>query len=87
MRRDQARGDQSDFPGFDQDEYALAALALGFAALVWGRCLRRIRRAHFGPLENALSLLGLPLFAYLLVRSHRGHSRDGQVTWKGRAYM
>ena len=45
----------------------------------------RIRRAHFGSEATTLSLLGLPLFAYLLVRSALAHKR-GNVTWKGRSY-
>ena len=58
-----------------------AALALPLAALF----LRRVRAAHFGLLATALSPLGLPLFAYLLLRSCWKHRR-GAVTWKGRSY-
>jgi hypothetical protein len=32
-----------------------------------------------------LALLGLPLFAYLLLRSNL-HYRRGEITWKGRGY-
>jgi glycosyltransferase involved in cell wall biosynthesis len=47
--------------------------------------LRRIRKAHFSRGATGLSLLGLPLFSYLLVRSRRFYRR-GSVTWKGRDY-
>jgi glycosyltransferase involved in cell wall biosynthesis len=46
---------------------------------------RRIRRAHFSLDANVLALIGLPLFAYLLLRSRLFH-REGKVTWKGRHY-
>ena len=45
----------------------------------------RIRRAHFSWDANALSLLGLPLFSYLLLRSKIAYGR-GDVSWKGRTY-
>lgn len=47
--------------------------------------IRRIARAHFSWTANALLLLGLPLFSYLLLRSQSAHRR-GSVTWKGREY-
>jgi|SRR5579872_1351 len=47
--------------------------------------LLRIRKAHFSWEATGLSLLGLPLFCYLLMRSQRFHKR-GSVTWKGRDY-
>ncbi|MFZ0814625.1 MAG: glycosyltransferase [Candidatus Sulfotelmatobacter sp.] len=47
--------------------------------------LTRIRRAHFSWNANILALLGLPLFAYLLLRSARAHSK-GSIPWKGRTY-
>jgi glycosyltransferase involved in cell wall biosynthesis len=45
----------------------------------------RIRRAHFSWDANLLSLLGLPVFSYLLLCSQRLHHR-GIVSWKGRSY-
>jgi glycosyltransferase involved in cell wall biosynthesis len=48
--------------------------------------LARIRRAHFSWDANILALLGLPLFAYLLLRSKRAHA-NGAVSWKGRRYF
>ena len=46
----------------------------------------RIRRANFS-LANTLlaTTVGVPIFAYLLLRSHRSHAR-GTVSWKGRTY-
>lgn len=57
----------------------------GIALLAWFRFLRRIRRAHFSWDANALSIFGLPLFSYLLLRSRYRHRR-GKVSWKGRTY-
>ena len=45
----------------------------------------RIRKANFSPLSNALAIFGLPLFAYLLLRS-AGLQRGGDIRWKGRIY-
>ena len=62
------------------------ALAAGVvAATIYGFLLNRIRKAHFSWGANALSLAGLPLFAYLLLRSKLSY-RQGSVRWKGRTY-
>jgi glycosyltransferase involved in cell wall biosynthesis len=61
---------------------ALAAV-LGLSMLVL--LLKRIRRAHFSWEANVLSLMGLPLFAYLLLRSKLAY-KTGNVSWKGRMY-
>ncbi len=56
-----------------------------FAAL-WLLVYRRIRVAHFTMLNNLIAIaFGLPIFAYLLLRSKRAFWK-GQVSWKGRAY-
>lgn len=47
--------------------------------------LRRVRRAHFGVVNELIAPLGLPLFALLLLSS-REHHRHGRVSWKGRKY-
>lgn len=65
---------------------SLAAVALLVAAVAWGLFLLRIRPAHFGAMENALALFGLPLFAVLLLHSQRHHRTRGSVQWKGRTY-
>ncbi|HEY6273619.1 MAG TPA: glycosyltransferase family 2 protein [Terriglobales bacterium] len=63
-----------------------ATLALIAAGIFYGFFLRRVLRAHFPASANLMSVLGLPLFAWLLVRSWL-HSRvHGAVTWKGRTY-
>lgn len=62
------------------------AAVMALAAMVfYALLLKRIRRAHFSWDANLLSLLGLPLFSYLLLRSKLAH-REGTVTWKGRTY-
>jgi glycosyltransferase involved in cell wall biosynthesis len=56
------------------------------AAALWLLPYRRIRVAHFATTNNLLAIaFGLPLFAYLLLRSKKAHE-NGQVSWKGRAY-
>ncbi len=58
---------------------------IAFAAL-WLLVYRRIRAAHFTAANNLIALAcGLPMFAYLLLRSSKAHAR-GQVSWKGRVY-
>jgi len=47
---------------------------------------RRIRVAHFATANNLIDIAcGLPMFAYLLLRSRRAHA-NGRVSWKGRDY-
>ena len=60
---------------------AVAMLAVVLYALL----VQRIRRAHFSWDANAVSLFGLPLFSYLLLRSALSYKR-GEVNWKGRQY-
>jgi glycosyltransferase involved in cell wall biosynthesis len=55
------------------------------ALTVYVLFLRRIQRAHFSWQANALSILGLPLFSYLLWRSRLSYMRR-RVRWKGRTY-
>jgi glycosyltransferase involved in cell wall biosynthesis len=58
---------------------ALSLLPLVFLVI-------RINRAHFGIGKTFLgALFGMPMFAYLLLRSKRAHA-NGSVTWKGRSY-
>ena len=46
----------------------------------------RLRRANFTwDMEILGGLFGMPMFAYLLLRSKRAHAR-GNVAWKGRTY-
>jgi len=62
---------------------AVAAAIL--AVTIYGFLLNRVRGAHFSWQANALSPAGLPLFAYLLLRSRLSHKK-GSVRWKGRTY-
>jgi glycosyltransferase involved in cell wall biosynthesis len=45
----------------------------------------RIATSHFSGTSNVLGILGLPIFAYLLLRSRLFHKRH-KVSWKGRTY-
>jgi hypothetical protein len=62
---------------------ALVATVLAVSVYIF--FLGRIRRAHFGGDATVLSLLGLPVFSYLLLRSRLSH-KQGSVRWKGRTY-
>ncbi|MGA2456504.1 MAG: glycosyltransferase family 2 protein [Terriglobales bacterium] len=56
------------------------------SAALWLLVYRRIRAAHFTTANNLLAIaVGLPMFAYLLLRSKKAHAK-GQVSWKGRSY-
>ena len=60
-------------------------LATGFL-IFWLLVYRRISAANFSPINNLIAMaFGLPLFAYLLLRSRQAHAR-GRVSWKGREY-
>lgn len=59
----------------------LALLSL----LLYCNFYARIRRAHASFSSNLLAYFGLPLFAFLLLRSRRMHRR-GALVWKGRSY-
>ncbi len=55
--------------------------ALGFCILTG-----RLRRANFDlAMEFLSAVFGMPMFAFLLLRSKRAHAR-GNVPWKGRTY-
>ncbi len=58
-----------------------AAVAAMLSVILYTLFLKRIRRAHFYWEANILALLGLPLFAYLLLRSNSAHA-NGSVPWK-----
>ena len=60
--------------------------AWGLPALFWLLVYWRIRSARFTAANNLIAVVaGLPLFAYLLLRSKTAHAQ-GQVSWKGRIY-
>src|SRR5712692_4119970 len=62
-----------------------AAAAAILAVVLYASLLRRIRKAHFSWDADALGLLGLPIFSYLLLRSCVSNKR-GSLLWKGRTY-
>jgi len=62
-----------------------AITSAGVCVLVFDLFMGRVRKAHFPFKANAVAILGLPLFAYLLWRSKLFHKK-GQVQWKGRNY-
>ncbi|HET9697158.1 MAG TPA: glycosyltransferase family 2 protein [Terriglobales bacterium] len=64
---------------------ALALWAAVLAVLVWINFIRRIARAHAGWFNNILSIFGLPMFSWLLLRSVAAH-RHHSIWWKGREY-
>ena len=52
----------------------------------YGRNTMGLQRANFDLVMEFLgALFGMPMFAYLLLRSKRAHA-DGNVSWKGRNY-
>ena len=54
--------------------------------LVFARNTGRMRRANFDLTTEIMgALFGMPMFAYLLLRSKRAHA-NGKVAWKGRTY-
>ena len=65
------------------NEVALASGAIFIGA--YASFLIRIRKAHFRWDANLVAAFGLPMFAYLLLRSRRFHQK-GKVIWKGRSY-
>jgi glycosyltransferase involved in cell wall biosynthesis len=58
--------------------------------LLWVRtCFRfynRVMRANFPFFETTISILGIPMFVYLLLRSVIHHRINKKVIWKGRSY-
>ena len=58
--------------------------------LIWVRTLwrfyTRVARSNFPPIDIAISILGVPFFIYLLLRSVSHHRFKKSVLWKGRNY-
>jgi glycosyltransferase involved in cell wall biosynthesis len=63
-----------------------AVLAAVVAVVLYGFLLKRIQRAHFFWDANLWSLIGLPVFSYLVIQSTIAY-RKGTVSWKGRRYV
>lgn len=68
---------------FRSDGFLLTNAALLFLAGMY--VLGRVRKANFPPSTAFPSFAGLPMFAYLLLRSKQAHQK-GKVSWKGRTY-
>jgi glycosyltransferase involved in cell wall biosynthesis len=66
-------------------KWRLAVVAAILTVVLYGFFLQRIRRARFSWDANALALVGLPLFSYLLLRSRIAYEK-GTISWKGRRY-
>jgi glycosyltransferase involved in cell wall biosynthesis len=62
-----------------------AALLLIWVRTLW-RFYARVARSNFPAVDVAISILGVPLFVYLLVRSVIHHRIRRNVSWKGRSY-
>ena len=62
-----------------------AALLLLWARTLW-RFYARVARSNFSAVDVAISIAGVPLFVYLLVRSTMHHRFRRAVEWKGRSY-
>jgi glycosyltransferase involved in cell wall biosynthesis len=62
----------------------------GALLIIWVRTLwrfyARVARSNFPAPDTAISILGVPLFVYLLVRSVIDHRIRKRVAWKGRIY-
>jgi glycosyltransferase involved in cell wall biosynthesis len=61
------------------------AIALLWLRVVW-RHYRLARRSNFPPGDCLLSILGLPVFVWLLWNSWFRRHVVGEVSWKGRSY-
>ena len=80
--------------------FGLPAIALGMPfllvwqrsaiMLLWVRTLwrfySRVAKSHFPAWDVAISILGVPLFVYMLLRSVVQHRIKKSVVWKGRSY-
>jgi hypothetical protein len=81
-----AAGAATGAAGMASGRAAWTVTGWGLATLISVRVLARLGRANFGWPGVAFSPAGLPVFIYLLLRSHRGHRGRGPVQWKGRVY-
>jgi glycosyltransferase involved in cell wall biosynthesis len=71
----------AEFRNKPQSGFALFVLFLAAFAIF----LTRVKRAHFPAQANRVAVFGLPIFAYLLMRSRLSY-KQGKVEWKGRTY-
>ena len=58
--------------------------------VIWVRTLfrfyGRVARSNFPAVDVGISILGVPMFCWLLVRSYLHHRVQKEVGWKGRSY-
>lgn len=70
--------------------YWLVPWQRGVILLIWVRTLwrfyARVARSNFPVWDVTISILGVPLFVYLLIRSFVQHRFKKSVVWKGRSY-
>jgi glycosyltransferase involved in cell wall biosynthesis len=62
-----------------------AAILLVWMRTSWG-FFSRVARSHFPAADVAMSIVGVPMFCWLLMRSYVGHRFKREVGWKGRSY-
>ena len=77
-------------PGLAVGMYWLLPWQRGVILLIWVRTLwrfySRVARSNFPAADVVISILGVPLFIYLLIRSVVDHRVKKSVAWKGRKY-
>ncbi len=77
-------------PGLAAGMYWLQPWQRGVIWVIWLRTLwrfySRVARSNFPASDVVISILGVPLFVYLLVRSVVDHRVKKSVAWKGRRY-
>jgi hypothetical protein len=61
------------------------AILLVWMRTTWG-FYGRVARSNFPAGDVAISILGIPMFCWLLLRSHFHHRVTRSVDWKGRRY-
>jgi glycosyltransferase involved in cell wall biosynthesis len=61
------------------------AILLVWLRTSWG-FYARVARSNFPAADVAISILGVPMFCWLLLRSHLHHRVNKSVDWKGRRY-
>lgn len=61
------------------------AIVLIWARTVW-RFYARVARSNFPAVDVAISILGVPMFVYLLLRSVYRRRVKKSIVWKGRSY-
>lgn len=62
-----------------------AVIGLLWLRTLW-RFYSRVARSNFPAADVAISILGVPMFVYLLIKSVIRHRVNGAVEWKGRTY-